>query len=324
MTVPSVDTTTYNRFLLSAGIALVALGLLTPTLLLQVSSEPFLGSNERERLSQPSLSLLERREDLIDRAFDTVWPVSGVLIVGGVAALASGARRARQRQFASDKKEDLEILDLENRVRGASLEEQNSKLDAEVAETVQEEIEEGLKGDGIEGDRARARESSTKADYVNAELLALNRLAEAFPSGQVHQRIAIEGATGSLLVDGLVRFDNGSALLVEVKFLLTPSTTRGRDNARRLLASVEAYESSTNRAARGLLVYALPPLLARSPSRADFETRLVERTYEGWTPDARAKILVLVIGTDELEATTPHELAERIAQIGGPSDGAAR
>src|SRR4051794_24435474 len=129
MSVPQVDVSSYNRFLLTAGIALIALALLAPWLLLTEAPEPLISKSELTELSPASRDAISRRHHIEEEAYDAVWWVSGVLALAGSTCLVTGANRLRRRQPVADRLEDLDLLEREHRVRQLDEQERTEKLD---------------------------------------------------------------------------------------------------------------------------------------------------------------------------------------------------
>lgn len=297
-----IDVSTYNRFLLTVGIALITLAVVAPWLLLKATGGPLLSRQARAELSAPSTRALERRERFENQAFAAVWPVSGTMMIVGAGFLVTGSRRLRRRQPVLDRVEDLDVKERELRVRDLNPQEKEDKRSSEVSETVQEEIEASvIASERRQGPPASSDRVQDVADaYAKVEHLVLEKLREAFPSDQIDAEIAIESAAEKHYADAIVRAQGHPDLLIEIKYQTVPLTVMARDRARQLASLVRAYEEVRQERAQGCLIYVIPPALARSPRRSDFEQRLITRSLSELDEAGQRKVGVIVLGRDEL------------------------
>ena len=310
---PTIDVTSYNRFLLTVGIALIALSIVAPWLLLQETAKPLLSQQARSELSVPSARGLERREELVEQAFTAVWWFSGGAVAVGAGFLAVGTARLRRRQSVIDRAEDLDVQERELRVRDLTPEEELVRRRAEVSETLQEEIEDVVSSsDGEPESPAIADRSEVVGSaYAAAEQVVLKQLSSAFGPGRVKVGVAVESAAGPQYADAIVRTGD-TDLLVEIKYQTVPASFAGPDRARRVLSLVEAYEAARKTPAKGVLLYVLPPAFAASQTRIAFEKRLATRSFDGWSTSARQKVRLVVLGRDELEVMDGPTLRQRL------------
>lgn len=313
MNFPAVDVSSYNRFLLTSGIAMLAISLLYPWLLLDASTDQLLTQAERAALSAPSLEALERKEQLVETAFKGIPIIPAVTTVLGLVLLGVGALGARESQ-ALDQREQMARI--EGLLRKPSPPEKESKFEAEVSDAMQDRVDGIISEPGlveqVEQPSLEAMRSEIAQSYASIETVVLDILEQAFPVEKVHLGVGVESDSGTLFADALVQRNRLPDLVVEVKLLTTPNSTRARESARQLLTFVQTYERRVGRRSRGLLLYVLTPGLGPSSVRDALEDRLSTRSFDGWEPTAREKIKLLVFSKDELESLDADEFARRL------------
>lgn len=301
---PSVDVTNYNRFLLSAGIALIGLALFPVWLLVSLPTDELSRQPTVDELSPRSQSLLVHREQLLAAGYDWLWLISGAPAALGIGLIGWGAVRLSKRQKVHDRAEDLEVEEREHRVRGLTQDEQLQRQDAEVRETLEEELQGGGDVPPEAADLSRRVEERRRTlgeGHAHAEAVALDRLSEAFGQDQVRSQV---GFSSDRSVDALVNAGR-QRLVLEFKYLTTPSSSRTPEHARQLSQFLADY----GRDAKGVLTYILTPRLAKSDQRAPLEDRLRFRAAR--VGDDR--ISVVVVGIDELESMSVEEIRHLFA-----------
>lgn len=309
MATPSVDVTSYNRFLVSAGIALIGLALVPVWLLMTFPLDELSREPAVEQLTPRSESLASHRERLLATGYDWLWLISGVPALAGSGLIGWGAVRLHKRQKVHDRAEDLDVEEREHRLRELTKVERLERQDAEVREALEEELEASEHATDAPPEarelsrRVEDRRRTLGESYARAETVALGRLVEAFGEERVRSQVGF--GTGRS-VDALVRAGQ-HRLVFEFKYLTTPSSSRSPEHTRRLSEFLADYGPG----ARGVLTYILTPGLAQSEQRASLEARLRDRAAR--VGDER--ISVVVVGLNELESMSVEEFRQLFADL---------
>lgn len=155
----NIDYSDPYRFLVSAGIVVIGMSLLLPWLLLQVSLDIVIRTDDLSQLTPAAQAIVNRRQTSALWLIENVSLISGVLAALGILCLLVGMlfwyRRYRQQ-------EELELLK-EQRERLDALRRMPSRYQSEL-ETIRREL-------GIEQLEVDSTNSITENDRVNVQVL---------------------------------------------------------------------------------------------------------------------------------------------------------
>jgi len=134
-----IDYSDINKFLVSMGIVLIGLAVLTPYLYLKEDFGLYLEQEHFEKLQEPIKNLITDKQDKIIQIQKYIPCISIILLFLGLVSIILGLIRWFQRQEKLDEKFDKEIRKLDLEIESLTPEEKERKVLKEMTEIEQEE-----------------------------------------------------------------------------------------------------------------------------------------------------------------------------------------
>lgn len=134
-----IDYGDINKFLVSIGIVLIGLAVLTPYLYLKEDFGLYLEQESFEKLQEPIKNLITDKQEKITQIQKYIPCISITLFVLGLLSIIVGLVRWFKRQSKLDEKFDKEIKKLDLEIESLTPEEKERKALKEVTEIEQEE-----------------------------------------------------------------------------------------------------------------------------------------------------------------------------------------
>lgn len=237
----------FNRFLISAGTAIVTLGLSVPWLLLREDGSLKVTEQQLSDLSPTAQSVIQHRQHWLER-LQTGAPWFTVLAVaGGLGLLGWGAKRLYSRQGLDDAMAREQLEEQKQRVQvgkqpraeieARRVEEAESELDLETALA---SVQPGPTVRGTEeavANRLANERNEFVSRIVRAEHGVLQGIARVIPAGgEVLLQPVVEGRGSQLSVrsDAILRFPSSAGgsghVIVEVKLVRRSSASNNLRN----------------------------------------------------------------------------------------------
>lgn len=123
-----------NKFLVSIGLVLLALAILSPYLYLTQDFGLYIEQEKFDKLREPVQKLILDKQNKIETLQFLFYWIPGILAASGIICLSVGLSRWKKRQFKIDEKFDKEIDKLTIEIRSLSQEERVEKVKEEIRE----------------------------------------------------------------------------------------------------------------------------------------------------------------------------------------------
>lgn len=153
-----VDAGSFNRFLVSTGLLLVAAGMVLPLLVWRDSQWLLIPADSLEALTPLARDVIHQRQRLLQRVGDLVLIVSACSVSGGTALTVWGATRLFHRQRRDDEAADAQAGKVVHEYRLLTSDEQRRSAEAAAAEIEREQLPQGSetseRQDDVDSDRA--------------------------------------------------------------------------------------------------------------------------------------------------------------------------
>lgn len=159
-----IDYGDINKFLVSIGIVLIGLSVLTPFLYLKEDFGIYLSEEEISKYEQPIKSLIIDKQFQVIKIQKIIPFISIILLFLGLSSTSVGLYRWFQRQSKIDEKFDKEIQKLDLEIESLTPEEKIEKAKQEV-----QEIELAEQLESIQTVNKTVRTNSRYLDYMNIE-----------------------------------------------------------------------------------------------------------------------------------------------------------
>ncbi len=268
------DTDNFNRFLTSVGLLLLVAALLAPYFFFHDTDVLRISQKELRGLTPAGRGALEARQR---RTADLEVPVlvfSGVLALGGLAALWFGGRRLRTAQGKEDEALEREAKRKEVEFQRLSATEVDEKHAAEARESAPEatrpQPRQDEQADG--GDQARPpRPGDRELERLTQTRTAIDRIVEAlrttfeaerFDRYEFRPEVRVVGRQNRLQLDGIFRARSreGTDVILELKVVRQSRNLSLliRQFTDKVISLVTRYRDISGRDARGWLVAVIP------------------------------------------------------------------
>lgn len=127
------------KFLVSIGLGLIAVGFLIPWLVLREPFDLHITQESLESLTPLARSMIEQRQDYLATLVNALPWASAIIIVAGVGMSVGGMLQWwRKTQRIADRRRQLELEEIERRLRPATQADIESKMQAEAIEELEE------------------------------------------------------------------------------------------------------------------------------------------------------------------------------------------
>lgn len=226
------------RFLVSAGIVLLALSFLAPWLLLREPLDVLYSVPDQEKLTEKSQELLSRKQDTLSWALEYVPKLSIALILLGSILAGVGGWGWFKLQKIRDKKETVGLVREEHELATMTAVERTEKMQFEVAEE-------------FDSDVSAKNEVSFMQRYAAVERKVANRLGDVV--GLTHN-VLRERRAGKSFIDILLEPKTvGASVSLQKHYLIEVKVRRRMNSYSDLKSSylqlqntVSEYKNITN------------------------------------------------------------------------------
>jgi hypothetical protein len=316
--VPRFEFGHFHKFLVSLGLVFFLAALAVPWFVLRESDALRVSTSELAGLTETGRSTIERKQESLSTLV-TIWPyVSLVLLIGGIALVAFGLFRWRQRQAVYDRMEDLNRAKLEDEVRNLTPVEVSDKIDRETQEQqVEVAVAVGQEASSPPADEVRQRHEDFRRRVLEVEATAATKLGEALErSHEIRTNLAVRSKSGRAELDivAKARARGGLDIVVEVKNSRIGIPSGLGDWILRAATGRQIYSEATNRDAGALLW-----LVGEDPERFESRRELIEQRVLQFGQLVTPAVPVLIHTREQLEALPPAELRAELHQVFGGS-----
>ncbi|HYP23873.1 MAG TPA: hypothetical protein VEV43_09885 [Actinomycetota bacterium] len=296
------------KFLVSAGILLVVLGIALPWFLPTKNDLLLVPAADVVTLTPTAQRVLQREQERAEFLLQA-WPWISLPSIGiGVALTLHGLKKWKERQRIADTREEHE-RDLAAAQVQATASEVERKVDAEVALEEGPDLAPAHAADAPVTERTAAFRS--KVVEVEARLVSL--LTEAVSdSFDVRPHVKAQDKNRISVLDAVLESHNARSedIVVEVRYLRGP--THVADYFLRTASLTELYTAATGRSAKPLLILVIGA--SRRPSDlAQHEGQVQRRLREARALIAR-DVEAITIWEADLEEMTPADLRQKLGR----------
>jgi hypothetical protein len=271
-----IDYGDINKFLVSIGLVLIALAVLTPYLYLKEDFGLYIEQSKIDQMQEPIKELITDKQNQVIKFQGFVPWVSLSFFLLGLASTIIGLVRWFKRQSKIDEKFDKELQKLDLEITSLTPEEKEEKAKQEVEEI--ESVEQQVTPTTV----ARP---STHSDYVKAYMQIEKGLTDVFenyksPNFDVlsQQRLGNRFAIDILLQAKTKRFLDR---IVEIKYFrnrLSPKIIR--DTIYRLNTQVSYYNQASNRRVVPVLLIVYSKDSTTAEDILKFQNRIIDDSQD--------------------------------------------
>ena len=271
-----IDYGDINKFLVSIGIVLIALAVLTPYLYLKEDFGLYIEQTKIDQMQEPIKELITEKQAQVIRFQGFVPWVSISFLLLGLTSTVIGLVRWFKRQSKIDEKFDKELQKLDLEITSLTPEEKEEKAKQEVEEI--EKVEKQVK-------TSTAVRTSSHADYVKAYMSIEKGLTEVFenyksPNFDVlsQQRIGNRYEIDILLQAKTKRFLDR---IVEIKYFRNRLSSKIiRDTIYRINTQISFYNQASNRRVVPVLLIVYNKDTTSAEDILRFQNRIIDESQD--------------------------------------------
>ncbi len=222
---PRPDSHSFTKFLISAGVFLVAAAFVVPGLIFRDTGVLTISRGELKEFTPTAKHELERRQTIAHDAGNAAPFLGGALLVGGVFLIAYGIPRLKQQEKTADEHAKAEVDKLHRELTPQTPSEEKERAEAEIEDQQPRPVAAARQTQSQP--RADAGKTIPRAEqlqlWLKAETEVLERLAEiARPRYELQSKVKLGDKSGGqlLLLDALLisKIDQLPDIVVEIKF----------------------------------------------------------------------------------------------------------
>lgn len=265
-----------NKFLVSVGIVLIGLSILTPYLYLKEDFGLFIESEKIEKFQEPIKELIHSKQSLVIRIQKLIPYISLGLFLTGIAAFIIGLIRWFKRQLKLDEKFDKELKKLDLEIVSLTPEEKEEKAKQEVQEI--ESVE--------QPETTQSRTTiSTHLEYIQSYMKIEKSVAEVFekynsPNFDV---LSQQKIGNRFKIDILLKAKTRKFLdrIVEIKYFKNKLSLRIiRDTIYRLNTQVSYYMEASNRRVVPVVLIVYTKENTSAEDILNFQNRIINESQD--------------------------------------------
>jgi hypothetical protein len=271
-----IDYGDINKFLVSVGIVLIGLSILTPYLYLKEDFGLYIEFDKFVKFQKPVKDLILSKQYQVTEIQKLIPWISLGLFASGITSLIFGLVRWFRRQTKLDEKFDKELQKLNLEIVALTPEEKEEKAKQEV-----QEIE---KIDQIQGTQQKVTQS-THSDYVKSYMRIEQSVADVFINYQSpnFDILPQQKISNRYEIDILLKAKTKNYLdrIVEIKYFKNRLPIQIiRDIINRLNTQISYYNQASNRRSIPVLLIVYNKEMINADSILKFQNRIIDESQD--------------------------------------------